>query len=260
LLNRQGHNVAATATIEAGPSVSAGNVRRASRRSPFHVTIALIIAASMVAGFYFDLSKYVIHPSVRFPGILAVHSAVFVAWMLVYLAQTLLIQTGRWRIHRKLGWTGLALAVVMPPLGIATAVIMRRFDLLTFHSQDLSRDLAFLATPLADIVAFTPCAWLGIAWRKRPDRHSRLMFLAIATVAETGFGRLPIPGATQWFYLSNIAFYAAAIIHDRVTLGRVHKVFVWAVPLIVLDEALAMYLWLDHPAWWLAICKWLTGI
>lgn len=39
-----------------------------------------------------------------------------------------------------------------------------------------------------------------------------------------------------------------------------HKVFVWAVPLIVLEEALAMYLWLDHRAWWLAACKWLIRI
>jgi hypothetical protein len=257
---RQGSGVATTAIIRADANRSVPPSRRNARRSPFHATVALIIAASMIAGFYFDLSKYVIHPTVRFPGILAFHSAVFVAWMLVYLAQTLLIQARQVRVHRTLGWFGLALALVMPPLGIATAVIMRRFDLLTFHSHDVPRDLAFLATPLADILAFTPCAWLGLAFRKRSDVHSRLMFLAIATVAETGFGRLPIPGATKWFFLSNLAFYTAAIVHDRLTLGYVHKAYKMAVPLIVLDEAFAMYLWLAHPAWWLAVCRQLTGL
>ncbi len=148
----------------------------------------------------------------------------------------------------------------MPPLGAATAIVMRRFDVLTFHSTDVPRDLAFLSTTLGDIVAFTPCAWLAIAWRKRSDRHRRLMFLSIACVAETGFGRMPIPGVTTWFFLSNVAFFAAGIAHDKLTLGRVHPVFLWGVPLIMLDEGLAMYLWQVHPAWWVAVCGWLTGI
>jgi hypothetical protein len=252
--------MATTAAIMTDASSGSPPVPRASGRPRFHVSVALIIAASMVAGFYFDLSKYVIHPRFRFPAILPIHSAVFVAWMVLYLAQTLLVQTRNVRLHRTLGWLGLALAVVMPPLGIATAVIMRRFDVLNFHSHEVALDLAFLATPLADIIAFTPCAWLGIALRKRRDYHSRLMFLAIATVAETGFGRLPVPGATKWFFASNLAFYAAGMIHDRLTLGHVHKVYRYAVPLIILDEAIAMVLWLDHPAWWVAVCRWLTGL
>lgn len=252
--------MATTAAAELEATRKARPRPRARRRSPFHAAVALILAASMVAGFYFELPKYVLHPTVRFPPILAVHSAVFVSWMLLYVVQTLLVQTRNVRLHRTLGWFGLGLAVIIPPLGIATAIVMRRFDVLAFHSHNVPRDLAFLATPFADIIAFTPCALLGIALRKRRDYHSRLMFLSIAAVAETGFGRLPIPGATTWFFLSNFAFYAAGVVHDRLTLGHVHKVFAWGVPLIVLDEAFAMYLWQVRPDWWLAICRSLTGI
>ncbi len=233
---------------------------RVRGRTRFYLAVALILAGSMVFGFYFDLPKYVLHPTVDFPPVLRWHSAVFVAWMLLYLTQTLLVQTRNVRIHRMLGWFGLGLAVIMPPLGIATAIVMRRFDLLHFQSQNVPRDLAFLAAPFADIVAFTPCAWLGIALRKRRDYHIRFMFLSIACVAETGFGRIPVPGASTWFFLSNVAFYAAAIVHDRVTLGHVHKVLAWGVPLIMLDEGFAVYLWQVHPQWWLAICRALTGV
>lgn len=252
--------MATSAAITVEASGGSRATPRAFGRSRFHVIAALVLAVSMVAGFYFDLSKYVIHPKVRFPAILGVHSAVFVAWMVLYLTQTVLIQARQVRLHRTLGGLGLVLALAMPPLGIATAIVMRRFDVVTFHSRDVSLDLAFLSTPLADIIAFTPCAWIGIALRKRRDYHARLMFLAIASVAETGFGRLPIPGATKWFFASNLAFYAAGMLHDRLTIGHVHKVYRIAVPLIVLDEAVAMVLWLAHPAWWLATCHWLTGV
>lgn len=235
-------------------------IRRAGWRPRFHLSMALFIFLAMLGGFYGELPKYVLHPKVHFPGILAVHSLAFCSWMLLYLAQTVLVQARNIRLHRLLGWAGLGLAIIMPPLGIATAIVMRRFDILAFHSHNVPRDLAFLATPLADILAFTPCAWLGILWRKRPAYHRRLMFLAMASIAEAGFGRLPIPGASTWFFLSNLMLFGMAVLHDLWTSGRLHPVFVWGVPLILLDEGIAMYLWLAHPAWWLAICTSLTGI
>jgi hypothetical protein len=229
-------------------------------RSSFYLTMALLIAALMVAGLSYDVPKYILHPTVHRPALLAIHSAVFVAWMALYVVQSILVYVRNVRLHRTLGWIGLVLAVIMPPLGIATALVMRRFDLSVFPSSNIPRDLGFLAAPLSDMVAFTSCAWAGIALRRRPDYHRRLMFLSTASIAEAGFGRLPIPGMATWFFLGNLLFYAAAILHDRLTLGYVHKVYRWAVPLLILNEALAMYLWLAHPGLWLAICRWSINI
>jgi hypothetical protein len=252
--------VATAAATELEVTAGARPTARARGRLRFHLAITLILAASIIFGFYFDLPKYVLHPTLSFPAILAVHSVVFVAWLFLYLAQTLLVQTRNVGLHRLLGWFGLGLALIMPPVGVATAIVMRRFDLLHIPSQDLPRDLAYLSAPLADLIAFTPCAWLGIALRKRPDYHSRLMFLSLASIADAGLGRIPIPGASKFFFLSNLAFFAAGIVHDRLTLGHVHKVLAWGVPLILLDEAFAFYLWQWHPQWWLAICGAVTGL
>ena len=226
-------------------------------RSRFYPIMALIIAGLMVAGLSFDIPKYVLHPPVHRPFLLGIHSVVFVAWMVVYVVQNLLVHVRKVRLHRRLGWAGLALALMIPPLGIATAIVMRRFDLAVFPSADIPRDVGFLAAPFSDILAFTPCAWLGIAWRNRPDYHRRLMYLSTASIAEAGFGRLPIPGMATWFFIGNIILYAAAVVHDRRTIGRVHIVYRWGVPLLILNEVVAMYLWLIHPAWWLAACRWL---
>ena len=229
-------------------------------RPRFYAIVALLIAGFMVLGFGYELPKYVIRPNVQRPPILLLHSIVFLGWIILYLAQILLIQTHKIRLHRTLGWLGLALALIMPPLGIATALVMRHFNLTTFPSHDVPLDLAFLATPIADIIVFTPCAWIGIAMRKRPDYHRRLMYLATASIAEAGFGRLPIPGMGVWFYLGNLPIYFAGMIYDRVTIGHVHKVYLWMVPFIITVEAISMYLWLAHPAWWVATCRWLIGM
>ncbi|MDB5701337.1 MAG: hypothetical protein JWL66_1536 [Sphingomonadales bacterium] len=233
---------------------------KARRQSVFYLTMALTIAALMVAGLSYDIPKYVLHPTVHRPFLLGIHSAVFVAWMVLYVLQSVLIYTRNVRWHRSLGWFGLALAIIMPPLGIATSLVMRRFNLSVFPSTDYPLDLAFLAAPLSEIWAFTVCAWIGIAMRKRPEYHRRLMFLSTASIAEAGFGRLPIPGMATWFFIGNLMFYAAAMVHDRMTIGHVHKVYRIAVPLLVLNEVWAMYLWLEHPAWWLTMSKWLIDI
>jgi hypothetical protein len=230
------------------------------KRSLFYLGMALTIAGLMVAGLSYDVPSYVLHPKVHRPFLLVIHSAVFVAWMALYVVQNVLVYIRKVRLHRTLGWIGLVLVIIMPPLGIITALVMRRFDLSVFPSKDIARDLGFLAAPLSDMVAFTSCAWAGIHLRRRPDYHRRLMYLSTASIAEAGFGRLPIPGMATWFFLGNLLFYAAAVVHDRMTLGYVHKVYRWGVPLLVLNESVAMYLWLVHPAWWLATCDWLIAL
>lgn len=233
---------------------------RGRRRSKFHLGFAGAIAALMLVGFPFDAEHFVFHPVAPRPAILFWHALVATLWMVTYFTQALLIPAGKLAWHRRLGWLGAGLALAMPPLGIATALAMRRFDLAHFPSSDPARDLSFLAAPLADIVAFTPCAWLGIAMRKRPDWHRRLMYLSTAAIAEAGFGRIPIPGMANWFFLGNFVLYGLTIANDIRLDGRIHPVNRWAVPLIMADESIAMLLWFMHPAWWQATARTLLGL
>lgn len=243
--------------IKADPAMPSAARRQVTKRPIFYLAMALLISAMIVAGLSFDVPKYVLHPTAHRPVLLAVHSVVFIGWMIVYVAQNMLVYARKIRWHRMLGWVGMTFAVLVPPLGIATAIVMRRFDLATFPSSDFARDLAFLAAPLSDIVAFTPCVLAGIAMRRRPDYHRRLMYLSIASIAEAGFGRFPLPGTATWFFGGNVLLYLAAIAHDKYTRGQVHRVYRIGVPLLVLNEATAMYLWLMHPAWWLSACRWM---
>jgi len=89
--------------------------------------------------------------------------------------------------HRFLGWFGAGLAAVMVPMGIAIAIIMTRFDAVVLHQSGTD---AFLAIPLYGILAFGVIIALGIYWRRRPEFHRRLMFVATCGLMDAPLDRL----------------------------------------------------------------------
>ena len=70
----------------------------------------------------------------------------FFGWLLVFLAQTLLVGRGRLGAHRALGYFAAALAVLMVTFGYTTAIAMAR------RGFDLSGDLNAAADPLGQMV------------------------------------------------------------------------------------------------------------
>src|SRR5678816_3371615 len=58
------------------------------------------------------------------------HSVVFSAWLLVFIAQTRLVAAGRVDLHMKLGIAALALAVVVIAISFATTAVKATICLL----------------------------------------------------------------------------------------------------------------------------------
>lgn len=161
------------------------------------------------------------------------HTALSIAWLLLFLAQTTLVATGRTRIHRRLGIAGgvIAAALVLTGPLMMIEEARRGFDL----SGDLvPRGSSQTAGALLIVVnAFVLFGLLvaGAFWyRRRPDVHKRLMMLAIlgpligAPLAHV-VGHWPVPGFI--FPVATIGFLAIQPLHDRVVAGRVHPVSLW---------------------------------
>ena len=111
----------------------------------------------------------------------AAHGVISSAWLLVFLAQTMLIRTGRITAHRSLGTASAVLAAAMIALGYVTSIAMARrgFDL----SGDLAvrpDPLASLGFPLLDTLMFAVLFVAGVVYRRQPAIHKRLMLLAVA--------------------------------------------------------------------------------
>jgi hypothetical protein len=174
--------------------------RHAGFRSSFHLVLALLMAGAVAYGFSQTIDDGLLHPRIPRPFLLYVHAAAFSAWICLYVLQTAPVRAGNIKLHRRMGLAGLCLGAAIPILGVSTAIVMRRFDVIHFH-----RTVNFLVVPLWDMVAFTPCFVLGALWRKRPEFHRRLMFLATCMIIDAGLARFPVPDTwfdVAWFYFA----------------------------------------------------------
>lgn len=98
-----------------------------------------------------------------------VHGVVYSAWVLVFLGQALLISAQRRRWHVQLGVASALLLILMIPVGfdvvlVKTAAGLKSVDEAGFNLAQLTLGFAF--------------AFAGLASRKRPVVHKRLMLFA----------------------------------------------------------------------------------
>lgn len=155
----------------------------------FFASMAAAITAIVIVGFgSHALAGRVDIPSV--PLWVHPHGAVFMGWTLLYFTQSLLALRGPLALHRRLGWIGALLVVLMLPLGMATAVMAVRLNRVPpFFTPGL-----FLALSAMELLCFAGFVVAGLRLRRRSDWHRRLMLCAMVAVMEPAFGRLlPMP-------------------------------------------------------------------
>ncbi|MGB7601798.1 MAG: hypothetical protein WBM24_15930 [Candidatus Sulfotelmatobacter sp.] len=85
-----------------------------------------------------------------------IHGAIFTCWIVLLIAQTLLVSAHRVDIHRRLGLAGFGLACIMPVVAILAAI-----DSMVRHASRPSA-LAFFVVPTFDILAFVPLVFFRV--------------------------------------------------------------------------------------------------
>jgi FtsH-binding integral membrane protein len=153
----------------------------------FYFSMSLLVAAVVVWGFSHTVNESLFHPAIPRPLLLWIHAVFFSAWLVFYILQSALVRTRNVRLHRRLGWFGAGLAGAMVPLGLAIAVVMGQFDKHVLHQSDADQ---FLSVPFGDIAIFGLCAGLAIWWRRKPDLHRRLLFIATCALLDAPFDRI----------------------------------------------------------------------
>lgn len=180
-----------------------------------------IIWFGMIVGFGLDFPTF-LHKQPPAAGILYVHAAVFVGWLVLVTVQVAFVLRGRLRQHRRLGSKAGYVALLMVPLGIATG--------LTTVAQ--GRDPpGLLALNLVDLLGFITFVAIGLRYRGHPAAHKRLMMLAMISIADPGFARitkhlLTHPGTPlAWFmhvFYGNVLLLVAMFGWDLWRRRRVH--------------------------------------
>lgn len=221
----------------------------------FYVGMAAFAILFSIAAFAPSLMQTSGRPG-PLTGLPAVHGAVFLAWLLLFLAQSILARTGKLGLHRQLGIWSAILAVAMVVLGYQVTIQMaqRGFDL----SGDLairSDPLAAIAFPLLDIAMFALLFAAAYLFRHHSAIHKRLMLLAVFG------GLMPAPiahltGHYGFFHDKPLltplivgAFLAVSAMHDRIAGRRIHPVSIWVALAIFIADNLCAVVVMPNPAW-----------
>ena len=214
----------------------------------FYFAMSLLIAAVVVIGFSRTVDQNLFHAALPRPLLLWIHGAAFSSWVAFYIFQSALVRTRNVKWHRFFGWFGVGLAAVMVPLGFTIAIIMTRFDMRVLHETGIE---TFLSVPFYDMVAFAALVSLAIYWRKKPELHRRLLFVATCGLLDAAFGRFEVIFNDGLFFPCLDAVILLGVARDLIVNRRIHAVYRYALPLLFLAQGLTMYLWKGSPAWWL---------
>jgi hypothetical protein len=215
----------------------------------FYVVVGLAMTFFNVVAF----GPSIVNPSTRlgsFTWLVAAHGVVSFAFVLFFLAQSVLVATGRTSVHRRIGFVGAALAGVMLVSGYFMSMELLR------RGHDLSGDLLRLErTADAALVQLPPGPQLainfslfgafgilvgaGIVYRRRPAIHKRLMLLAMVGVLPGPpyahlIGHWPVL-VTMGLMLQlpiTVVCLSLSAIRDCITEGRIHPVSLWGAILL----------------------------
>jgi hypothetical protein len=215
----------------------------------FYFAMSLLIAAVVIYGFSHTVDHFLIHATPVRPWVLYLHGAVFSGWVVFFILQSALIRTHNVRLHRTLGWFGVALGVLIPVLGVSTAITMARFNTLNLHATGVG---PFLAIQFNDMICFSVSFALAIYWRKRPEFHRRMILIASCVLTAAAFSRFPFLPFTMSYVCVDL-LVLLGVVRDLIVNRRVHPVYLYALPALIVIQSSAMYLLIQAPSFWVKI-------
>lgn len=220
----------------------------------FYLLMVTAIWAVILAGFTPSAIKHVTGKHVAYAPIVYVHICVAVGWLALLTTQIALVRLRRPAVHRRLGLLGFAMVPLLAITGAWAALVMIRLEFPTPDS-----DAPFLILPLLNVTNFTVVALAGLALRRKPAVHKRLMLLATVLLMDAGFARwlggplskLTGDGVLPFFiqyYTGTVLLILIMAAYDLVTRRKLYPAFVIAALFGVTNEVIVAYVY-NLPAW-----------
>ena len=103
-----------------------------------------------------------------------------------------------------------------------------------------------------DLVSFAIPFALAIYWRRRPEYHRRLMLIASSGLTDAAWARFPLvplaysPAGVDLLVL-------LGIVRDLIVDRRIHKVYLYAFPLLIVVQIICVQTYLHASPWWVRI-------
>ncbi len=218
------------------------------------LTVLIGFAPTYYLRAYFE-APVTISGSASLTPLTHVHAVLFTGWVLLFIVQTALVAGRRVALHRRLGIAGVVLAAAMVVVGVRTAIASAGRG----AAPPGIDPLAFMAIPLFDMVLFAGFVTTAVAWRRDRDAHKRLMLLAYVSIIAAATARAPGVGALGplAFFGLAFAFALCGVIYDRVSRGRIHRVYLWGGALLLASVPLRLVI--SGTAAWRTVAELLVG-
>jgi hypothetical protein len=253
---------------EPRPDVLSGTPRAHAIDRWIFVGMAVWYIAIVLTGFIPDsiMKVGLVQAGARapFPLVLHMHAVLMGSFLLVLLAQTWLMATGRREYHMQLGVIGMVLAAALVLVGFVLAPTMyyQVWGGANFGPPEVREALAPVVSLLENILLLQVAAGLmfalfiviGLRARSRePGLHKRMMFLAVAGVLGAAFSRMhwlpsTMPASPLAINLYALVAIAPMFLWDIVRNRRVHKAYLIWFPVFVTVITTVNLVW-DKP-WW----------
>lgn len=222
----------------------------------FYFAMSLLVAGIVVSGFSQTVDENLLHASPARPLILWFHGGAFSIWVLFFIFQSALVRTRNVKWHRFFGWFGAGLGTAMVLLGVSTAIVMARFHTYTLKDPSAA---AFLIVPFFDISAFATLFGLAVWWRRKPEMHRRFIFIATCVLLAAAFGRFPYLGDHLLFYWGVDSVILLGVVRDLLVNRRVHRIYLIALPVLIVCQMFAVHTYASASAWWLKFADGMLG-
>lgn len=190
-------------------------------------------------------------------GLVHFHAFVMSAWVLYFTAQVALIRTKNVKLHMTMGLAGIALALLVIVVGMATAYDAQ---LVRHSAPPGANPHAFFLLPVSDMTIFAVLFAAAVYYRKRPVEHKSLMLLTAINFMPAALFRIPaVPPEYSYFWAFGLpaVLAVAALVWRTKQAGKLNKVFAAGVALIL--AAVPLRPVLSETQAWLSFVGWLAG-
>jgi hypothetical protein len=233
--------------------------RRAFDRR-LYMAAAILFSVIVLIGFGRTYYLKILFDPTPLPSLVVhLHGLLMSAWVLLFMIQVRLIAAREVRIHQRLGWGAVGLAVLIIIVGIATALRAAKFG--SRSTPPGIAPQAFLLVPLFDLLMFAVLLGGAIYYRKKAAEHKRLMLLTAINFLPPAIARIPIAplqalGPLWFFGLPTVlALYCVGL--DARRHGRLNRIFLSGTALLIASYVVRLAIMNTHA--WMATAQWLTS-
>jgi hypothetical protein len=188
-----------------------------------------------------------------------IHGLLMTTWVGLFMAQVWFISSKRVRVHQRLGYGGIGLAILIVAAGYVTALRAAKYG--AASTPPGVSPMAFLIVPLFDLLMFAILFGAAVYYRKKPAAHKSLMLLTAVNFLPPAVARIPIAALQA---LGPLWFFGFPTVVTLVCLGleswryrRLNRVFL--VGTLLLIASYILRLMIMGTSTWMEIAMALTS-